>query len=60
MTDEDRLLAALERDGSDALLKQALADLFEEGGREAHAACMRWAATEGRWPTTQTAGGGGM
>lgn len=58
MRDEDALLAALCDDGTDGLVKLALADLFEERGEPARAACMRWCAENERRPsyseTTET------
>jgi hypothetical protein len=50
LTQEEILLRALCEDGTDALIKYALADYYEGEGREGEAACMRWAATAGKRP----------
>jgi uncharacterized protein (TIGR02996 family) len=46
----DALLGALDAKPDDAVTLAALADWFEERGETAAAACLRWAARNGRRP----------
>jgi hypothetical protein len=54
---EDKALLQDYLDGhpDDGLCRQALADLYEEGGDLARARCQRWLAANARWPDNDLA-----